>query len=95
MTNKYKETSKKLNEIRMRNEILFRMAISHLMDVGIRHLTDENVKYTCEEIMKGDDSNSFMTNEFQCDIVRTAAELAKVDPVHLLVYISKNVKYEV
>ena len=56
----YKEASKVLREMQRSNEILFRMAISHLMDVGIRHLTDENVEYTCKEIMKQDDSNSFI-----------------------------------
>ena len=38
----YLESKKKLDEIRNRNhEVVFRMAISHLMDVGIRHLDGE------------------------------------------------------
>lgn len=84
-----------LDTIRRKDEILFRMSISHLMDVGIRHLTEENVEATCEEIMKEDDSHSFMTNAYQCDIVRTAAQLARIDHIHLLVYISQNVYYDV
>jgi len=91
----YKEASKKLMEMQRSNEILFRMAISHLMDVGIRHLTDENVESTCAEIMKQDDSHSFMTNEFQCEIVRTAAEIAKIEHTLVLSYVAKNVKYDV
>jgi hypothetical protein len=91
----YAETKKKLDEIRNKNEILFRMAISHLMDVGIRHLTEENVEETCTAIMKNDDSWSFMSNKFQCDIVKTAGELAKMDHIHLLVYISREVEYDV
>lgn len=94
-TMSYKESEKQINDIRCRDEILFRMAISHLMDVGIRHLTDENVKATCESIMREDDSNSFMTNEYKCELVRMAAELAKVSHIHLLVYIKKNVEYDV
>ena len=35
----YKEIEKMLNEIRNEDEMMFRMAVSHLMDVGIRHLT--------------------------------------------------------
>lgn len=91
----YKEASKVLREMQRSNEILFRMAISHLMDVGIRHLTDENVEYTCKEIMKQDDSNSFMTNEFQCEIVRNAAKIAKIEHTLVLAYIAKNIKYDV
>lgn len=94
-TMSYKEAEKNINDIRSRDEIMFRMAVSHLMDVGIRHLNDENVTATCESIMKQDDSHSFMTNEYQCYIVRTAAELAKFNHIHLLVYISKNVEYSV
>ena len=84
-----------LDTIRRKDEILFRMSISHLMDVGIRHLIEENVEATCEEIMKKDDSHSFMTNAYQCDIVCTAAQLARIDHIHLLVYISQNVYYDV
>ncbi len=94
-TMSYKESEDKINDIRRRDEMLFRMAISHLMDVGIRHLTDENVSETCESIMEQDDSHSFMTNEYQCDLVRTAAELAKLNHIHLLVYISENIEYSV
>jgi hypothetical protein len=91
----YAETKKRLEEIRRKREIMFRMAISHLMDVGIRHLTEENVNECCAEIMKQDDSKSFMTNEFQCELVRMAGELAKLDHIHLLVYISREVYYDV
>lgn len=91
----YVESKKKIEEIRSTNEPMFRMAISHLMDVGIRSLTEENIKYTCEEIMKQDDSRSFMTNRFQCEIVKMAGDLAKVEHIHLLNYISKEVSYDV
>ena len=91
----YVESKQKLEELRRKNEVLFRMAISHLMDVGIRHLTEENIEQTCTEIMKQDDSHAFMTNDFQCALVRMAGELAKIDHVHLLNYISKNVHYSV
>ena len=91
----YKEASKLLMEMQRSNELIFRFAISHLMDVGIRHLTDENVEYTCEEIMKQDDSHSIMTNEFQCEIVRAAAKIAKIEHTLVLAYIAKNIKYDV
>lgn len=89
----YAESKKKIAEIRQTNEAMFRMAISHLMDVGIRHLTEDNVEETCKEIMQEDDSKSFMTNAFKCDLVRMAGELAKVDHIHLLGYISREMYY--
>lgn len=91
----YAESKMQLDTIHNRDEILFRMAVSHLMDVGIRHLTDENITETCAEIMKRDDSHWFMTNEYQCELVKTAGELAKINHIHLLNYISKEVEYDV
>lgn len=91
----YAESKNQIEAIRNKDEIMFRMAISHLMDVGIRHLSEDNVTQCCEEIMKQDDSHSFMTNEFQCDLVKMAGRLAKIDHLHLLNYISKEVYYDV
>ena len=92
----YAESKKLLDEIRNRNhEMIFRMAISHLMDVGIRHLDEENIEITCEEIQKEDDSKAFMTNNFKCELIRVAGELAKIDHIHLLVYIQREVFYDV
>ena len=91
----YLESKKKLDELRRANEAVFRMGISHLMDCGIRHLTEENIEDTCKEIMQEDDTNHFMTNEFKCDLIRMAGELAKIDHIHLLVYISREMYFGV
>ena len=91
----YAKSKKQIDTIRRQNEVMFRMAISHLMDVGMRHLTEENIKETCEEIMKQDDSHSFMTNQYQCDLVVMAGELAKIPHIDLLVYIQREVDYDV
>lgn len=91
----YAESKKKIDELRQTNEVLFRMSISHLLDVGIRHLTEENIEETCKEIMQEDDSKSFMTNGFKCDLIRVAGELAQIDHIHLLVYISREMFYDV
>lgn len=91
----YEESRKKLDELRCTNEAVFRMSISHLMDVGIRHLTAENIECTCKEIMQEDDTKHFMTNEFKCDLIRIAGELAKIDHIHLLVYISREMYFGV
>lgn len=91
----YAESEKILDSLRRQNEMMFLMAISHLMDVGIRHLTEENIARTCEQIMQEDDTHSFMTNAFKCDLIRLAGELAKIDHIHLLVYISRHLNYDV
>ena len=91
----YKESKKQIEEIRSQDEILFRMAISHLMIVGIKHLTAENIEEACKSIMNEDDSHSFMTNGFKCAIVRAAGKLAEVPHIDLLVYIQREVVYDV
>lgn len=91
----YNEAEKFLNEIRDKDEMMFRMAISHLIDVGTRHLTDEMVEQTCNEIMTEDDTHSFMTNEYKCELVRTAAKIAEVGIINMLVYVTRNVHYSV
>lgn len=92
----YVESKKKIEAIRDKyGEFVFRGGISHLMDVGIRHLTEENVENTCKEIMQSDDTRRFMTNEFQCELVKCAYKLAQVSHIDLLVYIQREVAYDV
>lgn len=91
----YIESKKIIDEIRSRNELMFRMSLSHLIDVGVRNLTDENISQTCKEINEEDDRKHFMTNDFKCQIVKTAGELAKIDHIHLLVYVQREVTYDV
>lgn len=92
----YVESKKKIESIRNKyGEPMFRCGISHLMDVGARHLTKEMVEETCKEIMQEDDSKSFMTNGFKCDLIRAAYELAQIPHIDLLVYIQREVYYDV
>lgn len=91
----YAESKRKIDKIRSYDEMMFRMAISHLIDVGIRHLDEKNIEFTCKEIQKEDDSKSFMTNNYKCDLVRMSGELAKIDHIYLLVYIQREVTYDV
>ena len=91
----YKESKKILDNIRRRDEMMFRMAISHLMDVGMRHLDEENIEETCKAIQKEDDRKSFMTNNYKCDLLRMAGEIAKINHIHLLVYIQREIVYDV
>lgn len=92
----YVESKRKLEEIRNSvGEPLFRMALTHAFDVGFRHLTAENIESTCNDMMQDDDTNAFMTNEYKCDLVRTAGEIAKVPPYDVEVYINREIEYSV
>lgn len=96
MNTTFKTIEQNINNLRRNyGEITFRMAISHLMDVGMRHLTPELVNEAKDEIMKQDDRKMFVTNELLCDVVECAGELAKVDATYLLVYVGRNVEYDV
>lgn len=94
--NNYKENKKKIEKIRNGyGEMIFRAGISHLMDVGIRHLAKELVDESCAEIMQEDDTSQIMTNDFKCDILRAAYELAQIPHTDLLVYIQREVDYDI
>ena len=96
MKTTFKTIEQNINNIRRDyGEITFRMAISHLMDVGVRNLTPELVNEAKDEITKKDDSKMLVTNELLCDVVECAGELAKIDTTYLLVYIGRNVEYDV
>lgn len=96
MKTTFKTIEQNINSIRREyGEMIFRMAISHLMDVGMRNLTPELVNEAKDEIMKQDDSKMFVTNEALCDVVECAGELAKINAIDLLVYIGRNVEYDV
>ena len=96
MKTTFKTIEQNINNLRRDyGEMIFRMAISHLMDVGMRNLTPELVNEAKDEIMKQDDSKMFVTNEVLCDVVECAGELAKIDATYLLVYIGRNVEYDV
>lgn len=96
MKTTFKTIEQNINTIRREyGEMIFRMSISHLMDVGMRNLTPELVNEAKDEIMKQDDSKMFVTNEVLCDVVECAGELAKINAIDLLVYIGRNVKYDV
>ena len=91
----YQDSKKILDNIRARHdEIMFRMAISHLMDVGIRNLDKDTCTNACKEIMAQDDSRAFMTNQFQCELIWLAHELAQVPHIDLLIYIQRYVNYD-
>lgn len=93
--------TQRMNEIaRVENKygsLLFRMGLTQLVDVGVRHMTDDNVEASIRQIIDEGEINkangviTVMTPEFQCEIVRCAAELAKFSIWDLFAYIKKYV----
>lgn len=87
----------KMSEIRAIEDkyglMIFRMGLTHLIDVGVRNVTDEYVSESITQIEmqgKADEENGItpiMTSEFQCSIVRCSAELAKFSIWELISYI--------
>ncbi len=77
--------------------VIFRMALSHLMDVGISNFTDENVEAALRQIVVKDEESksknlvSIMGVDFQCNIVRCSAELSKYSVWDLFYYVKKHV----
>ena len=74
----------------------FRMALSHLFDVGHKHITTENIEKTKADIMakatrKTGGGTPIMTPEFQCYLLDISLELAQFSIWDLLAYVKKNV----
>ena len=73
--------------------VLFRMGLSHLVDVGYRNLGDDEVEESIKQIMdegqKDEEDDSFISPEFKCEIIRCAAELTRFSIWTLFGYIKK------
>ena len=94
-----KEELKKIRDIENRYGLmLFRMGLSHLVDVGHRHLDNADVDEAIKQIMaqgeedKANGKVATMTPEFQCTIIRCAAELAQFSVWTLFAYIKRFVE---
>jgi len=80
--------------------VLFRMALTHLVDVGVRALDDEGVEESMrqikarDEVYQNEGKIPVMTPEFQYEIVHCAAELAQIGIWDLFAYIKKFVQIQ-
>jgi hypothetical protein len=91
----------KLKEIRNIEDkyglVLFRMGLSHLVEVGHRNLDEASIEEGIKQIMaqgekdKASGKISIMKPEFQCEILRCAAELSMFSIWTLFAYIKKHV----
>ena len=77
--------------------VLFRMAFTHLFDVGVRNFDNAYVEECIHQINeqgKADEANGkkpVMTPAYQCEIIRCAGELAQFSIWTLFYYIKKHV----
>ena len=76
--------------------VLFRMGLIQLFDVGHRNFGDNEAKEYAKQILaqaetdKANGKKSIMSPNFQCEIVRCAAELSRFSPWTLFTYIKKH-----
>lgn len=62
--------NKTVKEIQRKyGEHVFRMAITHLFDVGVKHLKNADVEKICQEILETTPKNSILTPELSADIL--------------------------
>lgn len=93
------EEMERIDAIRKRNEVLLRMAITHLFDVGWKNITPGSVEATIEYIRKEERKDkamgriAVMTADFQVDLMQTCLELKQFSPVTLLVYVSNYLRF--
>ena len=77
--------------------VLFRMGLSHLVDIGYRNLGDDEVEEGVRQIMaQGEEDRAngkkpVMTPEFLCEVLRCATELARFSIWTLFAYIKYHV----
>ena len=80
--------------------VLFRMGLTHLMDVGHRNLGDEAVEDGIVKIMsqgekdKANGKLTILTPEYLCDVLRCATGLTRFSVWTLFAYIKKHVAVE-
>lgn len=92
----YREAEKEIRKIRDKHgELYFRMGLYHLFDIGVRHMDDETVEETINEISHEDDYGHFMSNAAKIEIIRIAQQLAQFEMSYLLVFIQRNLLFDV
>ena len=97
MTDKMDDIQNIMNIENKYGLMLFRMALTHVVDFGHRNLTDEAVEESIRRITaqgeeeKANGITSVLSPEFQCELVRCAAELARFSIWTLFAYIKMYV----
>lgn len=83
--------NKKINEIGKKyGEHMMRMAIDHVIGVGVNNLKDINADEVCAQILRDTPANYIMTPEFRAELMRCSIELAQIPIGDILKYIQTN-----
>ena len=75
-------------------ELMLRMAIDHVIGVGINNLKNVNADEVCAQILRETPANAIMTPEFSAELMRCAIELSRVSIGDILKYIQTDMKYD-
>ena len=73
------------------NEGVFRMALTHMVEVGADRLRNINVEEAVKEILASDNSKAFITPQMQASILRCACELALQDLWDILAFVQTDI----
>lgn len=88
----YKFVANILNVMRIqKSEIVLRMALNHLFEIGANSLKDVSYDYIRENVS----GNALMTDEFARDIVIYAKHLSRLPFVEMTEWFSRNIAYDV
>lgn len=92
MNNKMNPTIEQIKSIEDKYGVmLFSMGLTQLIEVGTRALINEKSVGNMLCKIKGSiPDNAIMSADFQCNIIRCAAELARFSPMSLMRYVKKH-----
>lgn len=83
---------KELKEIQEKyGEDIFRLAITHLIHVGIDSFSGQDIDVLCEAAVKNTPDNTIMTGAYQADILRCAHAICNCPVNDLLRYVKTDV----
>lgn len=72
-------------------EDIFRLAITHLIHVGIEQFSKEDIDVLCERVLRESPDNAIMTGDYQVSILRCAHEICRFSVDDLLRYVKTDV----
>ena len=72
-------------------EDIFRLAITHLIHVGIEQFSKEDIDVLCERVLRESPDNAIMTGDYQVRLLRCAHEICRFSVDDLLKFVKTDV----
>lgn len=85
MRNELKEIQQKYGED------IFRLAITHLLHVGVYAFSKEDIDALCEAAINNTPDNALMSGEYQADVLRCAHDICRYSIDDLMKFIKTDV----